>query len=62
MEKASIQTELSTLMSNYDSIHTTNETLQVELEGAQTKVKDLLMEVEQVKKVSYGKIAQYRGR
>jgi len=60
MEKASIQTELSTLMSNYDSIYTTSETLQVELEGAQTRVKDLLMEVEQVKKVSYGQIAQYR--
>ena len=60
MEKATIQTELSTLMSNYDSIYTTSETLQVELEGAQTKVKDLLMEVEQVKKVSYGQIAQYR--
>ena len=60
MEKASIQTELSSMMMNYDSIHTNNESLQTELSGAQTKVKDLLEEVEQVKKVSYDQIAQYR--
>ncbi len=60
LEKASIQTELSSLMTNYDSIHTNNVALQSELEGAQTKVKDLLVEVEQVKKVSYDQIEQYR--
>lgn len=60
LEKESIRTELSAMMVNYDSIHTNNEILQSELDGAQTKVKDLLMEVEQVKKVSYGQIAQYR--
>lgn len=60
LEKASIQTELNTMMANYDSIHTNNEALQTELSGAQTKVKDLLDEVEQVKKVSYSQIAQYR--
>jgi hypothetical protein len=60
LEKASIQTELNALMTNYDSIHTNNEALQQELDGAQTKVKDLLMEVEQVKRVSYDQIAQYR--
>jgi len=60
LEKTSIQTELNTMMSNYDSIHTDNEALQTELSGAQTKVKDLLGEVEQVKKVSYDQIAQYR--
>jgi hypothetical protein len=48
------------MMINYDSIHTDNEALQSELEGAQTKVKDMLMEVEQIKKVSYGQISQYR--
>jgi hypothetical protein len=47
-------------MTNYDSIHTNNKSLQTELSGAQTKVKDLLQEVEQVKKVSYDQIAQYR--
>ena len=60
LEKESIRTELSTMMVNYDSIHTNNETLQSELEGAQTKVKDLLTEVEQIKKLSFGQIAQYR--
>jgi predicted nuclease with TOPRIM domain len=60
LEKESIQTELTTMMSNYDSIHTNNVSLQSELAGAQTKVKDLLDEVEQVKKVSYDQISQYR--
>lgn len=60
LERTSIQTELNTMMANYDSIHTDNEVLQTELSGAQTKVKDLLDEVEQVKKVSYSQIAQYR--
>jgi predicted nuclease with TOPRIM domain len=60
LEKKAIQTELTSLMTNYDSIHTNNVALQSELAGAQTKVKDLLDEVEQVKKVSYSQIAQYR--
>jgi FtsZ-binding cell division protein ZapB len=60
LEKESIQHELSTMMTNYDSIHTNNESLQAELVNAQTKVKDLLLEVGQVKKVSYDQIAQYR--
>lgn len=59
-EKVSIQTELNSMMTNYDSIHTNNETLQGELSVAQTKVKDLLLEVGQVKKVSYDEIARYR--
>lgn len=59
-EKESIRGELNTLMSNYDSIHTNNEALQQELDGAQSKVKDLLMEVEQVKKISYDQISEYR--
>ena len=59
-EKASIQAELGTLMTHYDSLHTNNEALQSELSNAQTKVKDLLTEVEQVKKVSYDQIEQYR--
>lgn len=59
-EKVSIQTELTSMMSNYDSIHTNNESLQSELSVAQTKVNDLLTEVVQVKKVSYDEIARYR--
>lgn len=60
MEKESIQNELNSLMINYDSIHTTNDTLQSELSTAQIKVKDLLLEVGQIKKVSYDQISQYR--
>jgi FtsZ-binding cell division protein ZapB len=59
-EKESIQTELNSLMVNYDSIHTTNDTLKSALSVAQTRVKDLLDEVVQVKKVSFSQIAQYR--
>lgn len=59
-EKALIESELTGMMANYDSIHTTNESLQSELAMAQTKVKDLILEVGQVKEVSYGQIAQYR--
>jgi predicted nuclease with TOPRIM domain len=60
LEKASIQTELTTMKANYDSIHTNNESLQSELSVAQTKVNDLLLEVEQVQKVSFDQIAKYR--
>ena len=60
MEKASIQAELSSMMVNYDSIHTNNESLQSELSVAQTQLKDLMTEVAQVKNVSYGEIARYR--
>ena len=59
-EKVSIQAELGDMMTNYDSIHTNNESLQSELSFAQTKVKDLIAEVGQVKNVSYGQITQYR--
>lgn len=61
-EKASIQAELGTLMTNYDSLHTNNQALQSELDGAQSKVRDLITEIEQVKKVSYDQIDQYRSQ
>jgi FtsZ-binding cell division protein ZapB len=60
MEKSAIQTELTGMVANYDSIHTTNESLQSELMMAQNKVKDLVTEVDQVKELSYGQIAKYR--
>jgi len=59
-EKVSIQSELSAMMTNYDSLHTNNESLQSEVSIAQTKVKDMIDEVGQIKKVSYAQIAQYR--
>ena len=59
-EKVAIQSELTSMMSNYDSLHTNNETLQSEVAVAQTKIKDMITEVGQIKKVSYAQIAQYR--
>ena len=60
MEKAEIQEELNGMIANYDSLKTTNDTLSQELFVAQTKVKDLLLEVGQIKKASYEQINRYR--
>lgn len=60
LEKTSIQTELNTMISNYDSIHTNNQALQTELSTAQDKVRDLVVEVGEVKKMSFEQIAKYR--
>ena len=60
LEKASIQSELNTMITNYDSIHTNNQALQTELSTAQSKVKDLIVEVGEIKKMSFDQIAQYR--
>lgn len=59
-EKDSIQMELSGMVLGYDSLQTENDTLNLNIELAQTRVKDLLLEVNQVKKASYTQIAQYR--
>jgi FtsZ-binding cell division protein ZapB len=60
LEKESIRSELSTMITNYDSLHTNNDSLQSKLSVAQTKVKDLIQEVDQVKKISYEEISRYR--
>ena len=49
-EKNSIQEELSQMVTNYDSLKTDNDTLNQQLFVAQAKVKDLLLEVNQIKK------------
>jgi len=59
-EKDSIQTELSDLVVRYDSLQTENDTINEQLFLAQTKVKDLLIEVEQTKKISISKINAYQ--
>ncbi len=61
-EKDSIQSELNTMVASYDSLKTDNDTLNAELFVAQTKVKDLLLEVGQIKKASYEQISQYRAQ
>lgn len=61
-ERDSIQVELNEMIISYDSLQTENDTLNEELFYAQTKVKDLLLEVEQTKKVSYETITQYQNQ
>ena len=62
VEKDSIQSELNTMVASYDSLKTDNDTLNAELFVAQTKVKDLLLEVGQIKKASYEQISNYRAQ
>ena len=59
-EKDSIASELSKMATNYNTIRSENDTLNKNISFAQTKVKDLLAEVEQVKNVSYQQITKYR--
>ena len=59
-EKDSIQFQLTEIAAGYDSISTENDTISEQLFVAQAKVKDLLIEVEQTKKVSYRKISGYQ--
>ena len=59
-EKDSIQFELTQIAASYDSLKTENDTINEQLYFAQTKVKDLLVEVEQTKKVSFQKISGYQ--
>ncbi|QIA06773.1 coiled-coil domain-containing protein [Draconibacterium halophilum] len=59
-EKDSIQFQLTEIASSYDSLETENDTISEQLFMAQAKVKDLLIEVEQTKKVSYSKISNYQ--
>lgn len=59
-EKDLIQYQLNEIASGYDSLSTENDTINEQLIVAQAKVKDLLLEVEQTKKVSYSKISGYQ--
>jgi len=59
-EKDSIQIELSQIIMSYDSLKTENDTINEQLYVAQTKVKDLLLEVEQTKKLSIERINRYQ--
>jgi chromosome segregation ATPase len=59
-EKDSIASELSKMVTGYNSVRSENDSLNRTIISAQTKVKDLLLEVEQVKNVSYQQITKYR--
>jgi FtsZ-binding cell division protein ZapB len=60
VEKNQIQNELNQMVTHYDSLKTDNDTLNAALFVAQTKVKDLLVEVGQIKKASYEQITRYQ--
>jgi len=59
-EKDSIQYELTQIAHSYDSLSTENDTINEQLLIAQNKVRDLLIEVEQTKKISFEKISGYQ--
>jgi len=59
-EKAAIETELNSMVLGYDSLKRNNSNLNIRFEGAQSKVKELLIEIEQVKSTSFRQISKYR--
>ena len=59
-EKDSIQQELTQIAAGYDMLKTENDTINEQLFLAQSKVRDLLIEVEQTERVSYEKISDYQ--
>ncbi len=60
MQKESLQTELSSMVANYDTLKTSNDTLNLRLLTAQSEVKDLLDEMSRVKKANYAQITKYQ--
>jgi cell division protein FtsB len=59
-EKESLQAELNEMMQSYDALKTDNDTLNSELFVARTRVKDLMVEIGQLKKASYAQISRYQ--
>lgn len=59
-EKDSIKVELQKLVVNYDSLKTDNDNLNNSLLMTQSEIKNLLVEIEQVKKTSLSEIMQYQ--
>ncbi|MBN1767545.1 MAG: hypothetical protein JXR50_11580 [Prolixibacteraceae bacterium] len=59
-EKDSIKVELQKLVVDYDSLKTDNDNLNNSLLITQTEIKNLLVEIEQVKKTSLTEIMQYQ--
>ncbi|MGD9555485.1 MAG: coiled-coil domain-containing protein [Mangrovibacterium sp.] len=60
LEKESLQNELNGMVQNYDALKTDNDTLNSELFVARTRVKDLMVEIGQLKKASYAQISKYQ--
>jgi len=59
-EKATIENELNTMVLGYDSLKRNNTNLNIQFEGAQSKVKDLLAQIEQERSTSFRQINKYR--
>lgn len=59
-QKDSIQVELTQIIDGYDSLKVENDTLTARMYEAQTRVKELLLEVEQTRRVSLDKINRYQ--
>ena len=59
-QKDSIQVELTQIIAGYDSLKVENDTLTRQLGVAQTRVKDLLLEVVQTKRMSIEQINRYQ--
>lgn len=60
LQKENLETELSDMVANYDTLKTSNDTLNLRLHSAQTEVKDLLDEMSRVKKANYAQISKYQ--
>jgi FtsZ-binding cell division protein ZapB len=60
VEKDSIASELSKMVTGYNSMKTENDSLNKSIVVSKTKVDELLKEVEQVKNVSYKEILKYK--
>jgi len=59
-EKAAIENELNGMVMRYDTLKRNNSNLNIQFEGAQNKVKDLLTEIEQIKSTNFRQITKYR--
>lgn len=59
-QKDSIQTELTQMIAGYDSMKVENDTLTAQMVVSQTKVKDLLKELQQTRQLSFEKITRYQ--
>jgi hypothetical protein len=61
-EKDSIKTELTQMLVNYDSLKTNNEEVNQHLMVTQNEIKNLLVEVEQVKQASFREVTGYKDK
>jgi predicted nucleic acid-binding Zn-ribbon protein len=61
-EKDSIKVELTNMLINYDSLKTNNDRLNQNLLFTQTEIKNLLVELDQVKRASVSEVSNYKDK